>query len=95
MPTLNNALVGLALLGAVACATKDGDGSSRPEVVTEGKVVYVLRTVTEEEARAPAVSLCRARGGNAVFGGVVQYHRHDDTPPYRTVLRAAQFDCTN
>jgi hypothetical protein len=92
MPALKNALLALAVLGSAACATKAGDA---PQVVTEGKAVYVLNVATEQDARASAVSICRARGGNAVFNGMVQYHRHEDNPPYHTVLRAAGFDCTN
>src|SRR5262249_54981421 len=85
MTALKNALLALALLGAAACATRDGDGPSRPEVVTEGKVVYVLNVATEQEAWAAAVGTCRARGGNAVFNGMVQYQRHEEAPP---IIRA-------
>jgi len=96
MTALKNTLLGLAVLGAAACAIKDGDGRSGPEVVTKGRAVYVLNVTTEQEAWASAVSLCRARGGNAVFNGMVKYHSHEDAPPYHTpLLRAAAFDCTN
>jgi hypothetical protein len=63
MPALKNAFLGLAALGTAACSTKAGDGPSGPQVVTEGKAVYVLNVATEQEASA--VSVCRARGGNA------------------------------
>jgi hypothetical protein len=80
---------------AAACSTKAGGGPSEQEVVTEGRAVYVLNVVTEQEARASAVSACRARGGNAAFNGMVQYHRLEDSPPYRhPARRAASFDCT-
>jgi hypothetical protein len=89
MNALKNALLGLAVLGAAACATKDGDGRSGPQAITEGRAVYVLNVATEQEARASAVSVCRARGGSAVFNGMVQYRRH------HTIFPAAEFDCTN
>jgi hypothetical protein len=96
MTALKNALVGLAVMGVVAaCATKDGDEPSGLEVVTEGRAVYVLNVATEQEAQASAVSICRARGGNAVFNGMVRYHRHDDSPPHHKFLRAAGFECAS
>jgi hypothetical protein len=93
MPALKNALVWLAVLSAAACATKDGDGHSGPEVVAEGRVLYVLNVATEQEARASAVSTCRARGGNAVFNGMIQFRRGREDANYP--LPAARFDCTN
>ena len=94
MPALKNALLGLAVLGIAACSTKAGDGPSGPQVVTQGTAVYVLDVDTEQEARASAVSTCRARGGDAVFNGMTQFRRHEDNPPYHTVRRAAGFNCT-
>ena len=44
MPAYRNVLLGLALPGTAACSTKAGDG---PEVVTEGRAVYVLNVATE------------------------------------------------
>jgi hypothetical protein len=86
---LKLALLELAVLGATACATSDGDGRSGPRTITEGRSVYVLNAATEQEARASAVSICRSRGGTAVFNGMIQYRRH------HTVYPAAEFDCTN
>ena len=94
MPALKNALVGLAVLGTAACSTKAGDAPSEPQVVTEGKAVYVLNVDTEQEARASAASIGRARGGDAMFNGMTQFRRHEDNPPYHTVRRAAGFNCT-
>jgi hypothetical protein len=93
MTALKNALLGLAVLGAAACATKGGDEPSGPEVVTEGRTVYVLNVATEQEARMSAVSTCRSRGGNAVFNRMVQYRRGREESAYP--VRAAAFDCTN
>ena len=89
MNALKNALLGLAVLGATACASNNGDGHPSPQTVTEGRSVYVLNAATEQEARASAVGICRGRGGNAVFNGMVQYRRH------HTIFPAAEFDCTN
>jgi hypothetical protein len=95
MIALNYALLGLVVLVAAACSTNDGPGRSGPEVVTEGRTIYVLNVATEQEGRASAVSTCRAQGGNAVFNGMVQYHRHEDAPPYHTPpFLAARFGCT-
>ena len=95
MTALKNALVGLAVLGAAACATKGGDEPSGPEVVAEGPAVYVLNVATEQDARASAVSVCRGRGGSAVFNRMLLYHRHEDAPPYHYMrVPAARFDCT-
>jgi hypothetical protein len=83
------ALLGLAVLGAAACTTPTGDGPAGPKAITEGHSVYVFNAATEQEARASAMSICRGRGGTAVFTGMIQYRRH------HTVYPAAEFDCTN
>jgi hypothetical protein len=89
MNARKTALLGLVVLGATACTTPNGDGPSSPQTITDGRSVYVLNAASEQEARATAVSICRSRGGNAVFNGMVQYRRH------HTVFPAAEFDCTN
>jgi hypothetical protein len=89
MNALKMALVALAALGGAACTTLDGDGHPGPKAITEGHSVYVLNAATEQEARASAMSICRSRGGTAVFNGMIQYRRH------HTVYPAAEFDCTN
>jgi hypothetical protein len=88
MKALTLALLGLAVLAA-ACAPKDGDGHSGPQTIAEGRAVYVLNAATEQEAQASATSICRGRGGNAVYNGIIQYRRH------RTIYPAVEFDCTN
>ncbi|HYX04348.1 MAG TPA: hypothetical protein VE963_19805 [Reyranella sp.] len=82
-------LVCIAALELAACATDTTLGqSASPRVVTEGRSVYVVNVSTEQEGRASAVSICRQRGGTAVFSEIVQYrHKH-------TVSTAAHFDCT-
>jgi hypothetical protein len=87
--TVRTGLAALALLSATACSTHDGDGSSPPQVIADGRTVYVLNAATEQEARASAVGICRIHGGNAVLNGMVQYRRH------HTLFPAAEFDCTN
>jgi hypothetical protein len=88
MKVLKLALLGLAALAA-ACAPKDGDGHSSPLTIADGRTVYVLNAATEQEAQASATSICRGRGGNAVYNGMIQYRRHRKSYP------AVEFDCTN
>jgi len=82
-------LICIAALELAACATDTTlGGAASPRVVAEGRSVYVVNVTTEQEGRASAVSLCRARGGTAVFSEIVQYrHKHKVSP-------AAHFDCT-
>jgi hypothetical protein len=83
-------LVCIAALVLAACATDTTLGpSASPRVVAEGRSVYVVNVATEQEGRASAVSLCRQRGGTAVFSEMVKYRYH------HTVSMAAHFDCTN
>jgi hypothetical protein len=71
--------VGLACIAALelaACATEATlGGAASPRVVADGRSVYVVNVSTEQEGRASAVSVCRGRGGTAVFSEIVQY-RH-------------------
>jgi hypothetical protein len=84
--------VGLACIAALALAACETDTlsgqSGNPRVVAEGRSVYVVNVTTEQEGRASATSVCRGRGGSAVFTEIVQYrHKHKVSP-------AAHFDCT-
>ena len=83
-------LVCIAALQLAACATDALTGDlANQRVVAEGRSVYVVNAATEQEGRASAVSLCRQRGGTAVFNEIVQYrHKHK-------ISTAAHFDCTN
>ena len=82
-------VVCFGVLGVAACATDaEIDQSARQRVVTEGRSVYVVHVATEQEGRASAVSICRQRGGTAVFSEIVQFKYR------RTRTTAAHFDCT-
>jgi hypothetical protein len=83
-------LVCIAVLQLAACTTDALTAEpANQRVVAEGRSVYVVNAATEQEGRASAVSLCRQRGGTAVFNEIVQYrHKHK-------VSTAAHFDCTN
>jgi hypothetical protein len=84
-------LVCVAALGLAACAAGPvPDEAESSRVVVEGHTVYVVGAGTEQAARLPAVSACRARGGSATFVGIVQF-RAQRRP---STTKAAQFECT-
>lgn len=77
-------------LGLASCAAgAPSEETAITRVVTEGRTVYVVDSDSEQAARGYAVSACRAKGGSAVFVGVVQYRYK------RRATKAVQFDCTS
>jgi hypothetical protein len=79
----------ISALVVTACAADTvTERAAKQLVFTEGRSVYVSHVATEQEGKAAAMSVCRDRGGTAVFSEIIQY-RHG-----RTRTTAAHFDCT-